>query len=153
MGCVVVTLMQLILLVHAAATLGMTGLIWFVQIVHYPLMMRVPADAFVDYERQHTRRTGRVVGPLMLLELGSAIILVVRRPEQINAILPWVGLVLLGAIWLSTALLQVPCHRRLERGFDASIVERLVYTNWIRTVAWSARGLIALVMIVPGRPV
>ncbi|MFY0528690.1 hypothetical protein ACN28I_37835 [Archangium gephyra] len=31
----------LVLLAHAAATLFMVGLIWFVQVVHYPLFSRV----------------------------------------------------------------------------------------------------------------
>ena len=34
----------LLLLLHAAATLFMTGLIWFVQVVHYPLFARVGED-------------------------------------------------------------------------------------------------------------
>ena len=56
----------------------------------------------------------------------------------------WMGLFLLLVIWLSTALLQVPCHNRLVNGFDPKIHHRLVKTNWIRTVAWSLRAIIAL---------
>ncbi|HEX2205610.1 MAG TPA: hypothetical protein VHG91_20025 [Longimicrobium sp.] len=47
-------------------------------------------------------------------------------------------------VWLSTALLQVPMHGRLERGFDAAAHRRLVATNWVRTVAWTARGVLLL---------
>jgi hypothetical protein len=144
--------MQSILVLHAAVTLAMTGLIWFVQIVHYPLMARVPAEAFVDYERQHTQRTGWVVGPLMFIELGTAVVLIVRPPEAIDVGLAWTGLALLSVIWLSTILLQVPCHRRLERGFDAAVVRRLIHTNWIRTTAWTARSVVALIMLLAGRP-
>ena len=41
------------LLVHVVATLVMTGLIWFVQIVHYPLMAKVGRADFAEYERLH----------------------------------------------------------------------------------------------------
>ena len=44
-------------------------------------------------------------------------------------------------IWLSTMVLQVPCHRRLETGFDAAVARRLVRTNWVRTFAWTALGV------------
>ena len=54
------------------------------------------------------------------------------------------GLALLAAVWMSTALLQVPCHRKLARGFDPDVARRLVSSNWIRTVCWSLRLLVAL---------
>jgi hypothetical protein len=54
----------------------------------------------------------------------------------------WIGLGLILLIWFSTLLLQIPAHQRLLEGFDAITYKRLVSSNWIRTVAWSARGLI-----------
>jgi hypothetical protein len=50
-------------------------------------------------------------------------------------------------IWASTALLQIPAHGRLASGFDASAAATLVSSNWIRTVAWSARGAIVAAML------
>ena len=54
------------------------------------------------------------------------------------------GLVLVVVIWLSTALFQVPQHRRLESGFDEQAHRRLVNTNWIRIIAWTARSILTL---------
>jgi hypothetical protein len=130
---------------HAAATLYMVGLIWFVQIVHYPLFASVGEPGFPAYERQHVRRTGRVVVVPMLVELGTAVAMV----GCAGGALAGLGLVLLAVIWGSTWLWQVPAHRRLEGGFDAATHRRLVRTNWVRAVAWSARGLIALVLLAP----
>ncbi|NIT98857.1 MAG: hypothetical protein GWN79_27120 [Actinobacteria bacterium] len=42
----------------------------------------------------------------------------------------------------STVLVQVPLHRRLAEGHDRRTAERLIATNWVRTVAWSLRGLL-----------
>jgi len=39
----------------------MTGVIWFVQWVHYPLLATVPVDGAVKVAEQHQRRTGQVL--------------------------------------------------------------------------------------------
>ena len=137
----------MLLLVHVAATLTMTGLIWFVQIVHYPLFDHVGASAFTEYEHVHQRRTGWVVGPLMLAELMTAAALLAWRPAGIGAPWVWVGLALVAALWLSTAFVQVPLHRTLAQGFDAMAHRRLVNSNWWRTALWSARGILVLWMV------
>jgi hypothetical protein len=137
----------ILLLVHAGATTAMTGLIWFVQIVHYPLMASVGVDRFEAYERRHMRRTTWVVGPLMLVEASTAVLIAVAAPTGAVLALAATGLALLAWIWLSTAFLQVPCHRRLERGYDERTVARLVVTNWGRTAAWSARCVLAFVLL------
>lgn len=129
------------------ATAFMAGLIAFVQVVHYPLMARVGADHFVGYEVQHTTRTGFVVVPAMLVELGSAILLAVESVGSEQAGAATLGLVLLVIIWVSTAVLQAPAHGRLVHGFDASVHTRLVRTNWIRTGAWLARVPLAVALV------
>ncbi len=93
--------MELLLLGHVGATLFMVGLIWFVQVVHYPLFGHVGGEGFV----------------------------------------------LLAVVWLSTALLQVPRHTTLGSGFDAAAHRFLVASNWLRTVCWSAHGLLVLWMV------
>ena len=45
-------------------------------------------------------------------------------------------------------MLQMPLHDRILKGPDTHAQRRLVSTNWIRTVAWSLRGAIALAMVV-----
>ncbi len=134
---------DLLLLVHTATTLFMLGVIWFVQIVHYPLFSDVGASEFAGYERQHTRRTGRVVALPMLAEMASAVTLAFRM----GGALAWCGLALLVTIWVSTGFWQVPAHRRLEGRFDVATHRRLVHTNWVRTVAWSARAVISIALL------
>ncbi len=129
----------ILLWLHAASTLWMVGLIWFVQIVHYPLFALVGRDQFQLYESTHQRRTTLVVGPPMLIEAMTAVLFVVAPPGDVPRWIPLIGLALVVITWLSTALLQVPCHQRLADGFDDVIARRLVRTNWIRTIAWTAR--------------
>lgn len=139
--------MEFVLLVHAAATVFMVGVIWFVQIVHYPLFAGVGERDFAAYSADHSRLTGFVVGPPMLLEAATAVALVFARPPGVPAALPLAGLVLLAAVWLSTAFLQSPQHRVLGRGFDPDSQRFLVRSNWLRTAGWSARGILVLWMV------
>lgn len=138
---------DVLLLTHAAATLFLVGLIWFVQIVHYPLMARVPVSEFSAYEHEHQNRTTFVVAPTMLIEVLTAAMLLVVMPPGSGRFLPAIGIVLLAIIWLSTFLVQVPLHARLKTGFDAVAHRRLVFSNWLRTLAWTGRGVLALIML------
>lgn len=139
--------MRGILLAHAAATLYMTGLVWFVQVVHYPLFSRAERAEFGRFAAEHARRTTWVVGPPMLVEGAAALYLAVRPVPGIPVSWTWAGLVFLAGIWLSTALLQVPRHGRLGRGFDERAHRELMATNWIRTALWTLRSLLALGML------
>jgi hypothetical protein len=136
-----------LLLANAAATLFMVGVIWFVQVVHYPLFARVGPSDFSAYSIRHTRLTSLVVGPPMLLEAATAVALVVWNPPGISVSLAWTGLLLVAGIWLSTALLQAPRHTALGRGFDPAAHRFLVTSNWLRTVLWSLRGLVVLCLL------
>jgi len=140
-----VTPMKLILLTQVFATLFMVGLIWFVQIVHYPLYANVGREQFPEYEALHNRMTTWVVGPAMLVELVTAVMLLKYSPNA-SSMLAWMGLGLLIVIWGSTAALSVPAHDVLTAGFAEGAYRKLVNTNWIRTVAWTARGVILMVI-------
>lgn len=141
-----------LLAVHLGATAAMVGLIWFVQLVHYPLFLRVGQGGFVAYEQAHMRRTSWVVGPLMGLEVVCALAITIRPPGDLPAAVGWFGLVVLAGVHTSTVLLQVPSHRRLSAGFDRDTVGRLVRSNWIRTVGWSVRGVLAAAMVTAALP-
>ena len=131
-----------VLVVGAAATWAMLGLIWMVQIVHYPMLVlyseAVPATALAD----HQRRISWVVGPLMATEAFTALVLLFDRPETMSAAAAWVAAGLLALALLSTAAVQVPLHRRLAAGHEPTAARSLVSTNWVRTLAWTLRGAV-----------
>lgn len=135
------------LLLHVFATLTMFGVIWIVQLVHYPLFRLVSAENWSEFKAQHERRITWIVGPTMLLELGTGVALVFAPIPGIPAALAIGGALLIGATWASTAFVQVPLHAALDGSFDKASHEKLVRTNWIRTVAWSARAPLVLAML------
>jgi uncharacterized membrane protein len=135
------------LIAQAAASLFLAGLIWFVQVVHYPLFARVGSESFHRYHLEHSRLTTFVVAGPMLAEAGLALWILFVRPPAVPAWAGWLGAVLVAVVWLSTAFLQVPKHRQLGRGFSGPAQQALVRTNWIRTWAWTGRALLSLFML------
>ena len=138
------------LLLQLGATLAMVGLIWFVQIVHYPLFSQVGRDGFRRYELEHQRLTTWVVAPLMLTELLTAVLLIWWRPIGVGLLSVWLGLALLIVIWILTYTVQVPHHATLVMGYRPAVQQQLVLSNWYRTAAWTARGVLALWMVHQG---
>ena len=138
-----------ILLLQLVASVGMAAVIWFVQIAHYPLHYHVPADAFAAYQRSHMYRVTFIVAPLMLAEtIAAAWLLFLPLPCELVD-LAWIGITLVVLLWISTAVWQVPCHRRLEIGRDERALRTLIHTNWIRTTLWTARSVVACAMVWP----
>jgi hypothetical protein len=134
-------------LLHIAAALFMLGLIWFVQVVHYPLMGKVGLSGFTHYAQQHAALTTLVVAPVMLIEALTGLLLACYPPRGTAPQLWWAGLALLAMIWLATAFLSVPRHHQLQQGFQPAVHQALVWSNWLRTLLWSIRSCGLLYML------
>lgn len=137
-----------LLLLHAAATLYMTALAWFVQVVHYPLMHSVGETRFRQYERGHARRSTLVAAPVMLFELLTGLWLALEPPAVVGEPPMLLNAALLAVLWVSTFLVQRPAHQELAQGYDEAMVRRLVATSWVRTLAWTLRALLLVVLLV-----
>ncbi len=140
-------MISFLLALHGFTTLSMVGIIWFVQVVHYPLFREVDRVNFPGYEKLHQERTSRIVGPLMLSEAICAVLLVWASPPGVAPILLWVGLLLVALVWASTWLIQVPAHARLSVRFDEPTHRWLVRSNWLRTCSWTLRGVLVSVLV------
>ena len=125
----------------------MTGLIWLIQIVHYPLFKVVGKNEFQTYHNGHSLMITPLVGTVMIIELISSILLVVFPPKNASITIPIIGVILLFIIWASTAFLQIPHHNALSKAYELEAHNLLVQTNWIRTIVWSMRGFLLLYML------
>lgn len=133
---------KLVLCLNLISTWFMVGLIWMVQVVHYPLFAKVSAENYVQYQQLHERYITPVVAVPMIIEILTAVLLLNYLPKGNSAAWVWAALALVIIAWLSTAFLQVPCHSKLNIAFDEDVHRRLVSTNWIRTICWTLRGLL-----------
>lgn len=122
----------------------MVGFIVTIQVLVYPAMAKVPADAFPTYEAFHQRRVVAVLSVFAVAEVAAAGALAVVDTGTPTAV--WlVGGAILTALWVSTGAFYAPLHGRLAAGFDPALHRRLVTWNWLRVAGWSVRGVLALV--------
>jgi hypothetical protein len=131
---------QLVIQLHLFSTLLMTGVVWFVQLVHYPSFRFVADEKGSEAARFHQRKTGLLVIPLMLIEMGTGILLMSSSwvTQYGNYLIINLGLLFL--VWGVTFLKMVPLHRKLAEQISEETVSALISINWIRTVLWTARA-------------
>ena len=110
--------MSLVLWIHAAATWFLVGVIWFVQIVHYPSFPRVGGTpgvgrgGFAEYEWANIRRTAWLVGPVMVVEALAALAILAVPPEGVPRSAAAAGLLAIVVVWISRFCVQPPMFRR-----------------------------------------
>ena len=141
------SLLQAVLIAQIFGSVGMFGVIWVIQLVHYPLMKKVPTAAFGAFEAEHQRRITHVVGPLMAIEGVAVLAVFFLRPSCISF-----GLALAGGLAEAfaigtTAFVSAPMHGRMAASASPALLDRLIATNWIRTVAWTTRAALAVAML------
>jgi hypothetical protein len=129
---------------HLATTLVLTGMIWTVQLVHYPLMALVGIDRFPAYEAAHAPRMASVVVlPWTIQGLTTAALLLAPPVGVPSPLICGAAIAAVIPVAVTVGA-SVPAHRRLATGFDAAAHRRLVATNWLRTLAWTAHSGIAM---------
>ena len=134
--------MKLLLLLSSVSTVFNTGLIWTIQLLHYPGFLKVGSSHHQDYHQFHMNAITPLVGISMTIELFSSLSLLFFLNEVPSKPMYWLGVLLLIAIWLHTALIAVPLHSQLSQHFELEIAQKLIDTNWWRTFFWSLRTAI-----------
>ena len=133
---------------QVVGSVGMFGVIWMVQVVHYPLMRFASGEQFARFETEHQMRISWVVGPLMLIEGVCVLAFLFAPPAGLPWWLPWAGAGVEAIAIGTTVFVSAPLHGRLNAHFDQATLDRLVATNWIRTIAWTCRAAVAIAMLV-----
>lgn len=133
---------KFLLLANFVSTAYMSGVIWIIQLVQYPLFSQIGNENFSKYHSLHSFWITPVVAPMMVIELITSFFLLFYAFEKIDYKLIWLGLALTLITWASTFFLQVPMHEKLSAGFDKSAHDFLVYSNWLRTIAWTLRSIL-----------
>ncbi len=124
--------MELLTFAHILVTSALFGVIWMVQVSHYPLFHYLDPNRFKESMLVHQAKISWIVIPLMTAELGFSLF-TLHIPS----------IIIVGLIWLTTFFVQVPLHDQLaKRGYQYETVKKLVDTNWIRTFLWSLKLII-----------
>ena len=136
--------MSFIFLLNLVLSLFAVGLIWTIQLVHYPSMKYIPKDRFPEYHNFHSMRISILAMPLMFTEMVTSIMLFYQNFSNAFHIIFFSNLIIVVLIWCSTFLIQVPLHNSLSKEKDIEKLSRLVHTNWIRTILWTVRSALMI---------
>ena len=136
--------MSFIFLLNLVLAFIAVGLIWTIQLVHYPSMRFIPKERFVEYHNFHSIRISFLAMPLMLTELGTSLMLFYQNYNNAIQTIFLINLVIVVLIWLSTFLIQVPLHNALSKEKRSEKLSKLICTNWIRTILWTARSILMI---------
>lgn len=121
---------------------GLFILIWMVQLVVYPSFKYYSQENLAIWHPIYTGKITLIVMPLMLGELGIAIIQSFYYPSLYS--IATLGMIVL--IWGNTFFQAIPLHQKIEDRIQmkASAL-KLVQINWIRTVLWSTVFLMTVI--------
>jgi hypothetical protein len=136
------------LLICTLLVLYNLGVIWFAQLVVYPLFAKVGSNDYVAY---HTFYLSRIPLPVILPGFACflvPIVLIFVRPLSIplgialaNAVCGLVSLVV-------TVALEIPRHYRLENGGKQErVIGELIRYNWPRTLGITGSAFLTLIML------
>jgi uncharacterized membrane protein len=134
--------MDTLFLTQLLVSFFLCGLIWIVQLVHYPSFKYIDKDVFVKFEVFHTRNISLIVVPAMIIELVTALLLFTSQPQSDIYIL--INLILVILIWIATLVFSMPYHNKLSKSKDIKSINKLINTNWLRTAIWSTKSLLLL---------
>ena len=131
---------EFLLKVNFISTSLMVGVIWVIQLLHYPSFNFINDKKYIEFQHFHMQRISFIVIPAMLIELASALLLAYFFGSSLTIIL----LALLLGVWAVTFIFFTNMHQKLTNGYNQSIVDRLIQINWSRTILWSLRLIILL---------
>ncbi|PWN06206.1 hypothetical protein [Rhodohalobacter mucosus] len=137
--------MELTLILNLFSSFFLCGLIWTVQIVHYPAFHGFEKKSYSTWMSFHKSRISIVVVPVMLVELGSSILLSLSTIPYL--MLHRIGLGVVVLVWLITFFIQVPLHEKLAGGYKESIAKKLVSSNRWRTLLWSLKSILGMYLL------
>ena len=131
-----------VLLGHLIFTSIMTGVIWVIQIVHYPSFHFIEKELYTAFQKFHMNKISIIVIPIMLAELITGMMLFIDKSSKSPFLI--VSFVILVLIWLITGVFFSKAHNELMTGYQELVVNQLVVMNWIRTLLWTLRLLLLI---------
>ena len=126
--------------IHFLSTSIMVGVIWVIQLLHYPSFHFVQKSDYPKFQQFHMSRISFIVIPAMIIEFITGIIMLQFGFSSNFLFIS--SLVILITIWGITFIFFTKMHQVLISGYNEIIVNRLISINWSRTLLWSLRLLI-----------
>lgn len=136
-----------VVLVQLVVTTLMVGMIWTVHLLHYELFPLVGVAAWDRYEHAHVDRIGTLLFGPWLIEGLCVLVLLLAHPKRLR-VLAFISAFLMLFILIDTAAFSAPAHGVLLDAWDQQTYDELMVVNAIRAWLWTAKGAIAVWMMV-----
>ena len=122
-------------ILQIAVTGYLVGLIWLIQLIHYPAFRHIDPASWGTFHQAHSAVLGLLAGGPMIISLlvGTWLAYTVGDARQYAV---W-GCEIVA--WVVTFALSVPEHTRLARAKEDAAISRLIRWNWLRTLAWTVK--------------
>ena len=139
------TIQSYIFAVYLFFSIYCAGSMTVLQMQHFALYPKVGQENFREYITANNKAAFiPAILPALLLFI-STVILLFARPSYMPLSLTIASLVMNVVNVASTAIWQGRIHGQLQNtGFNETLLNELISTNWIRTAALLIQGLIAL---------
>ncbi len=128
-----------LVLAHLVFTAVMTGLIWMVHLVHYPLFAHVGAEDYRTYQSEHMRRISWLLAVPWVAEVALGALIFAFAPNTTLRIVTFIAGAVQVGVALVTGFVAAPAHGRLLEGFDTAEHRGLMRANLVRTLLWTVR--------------
>jgi hypothetical protein len=129
------SIMKAIFFVYVALSGYNAGVLWAMQLMHYPLYALVGDAEFARYITANNRSAIVAAVVPSVLSIITAALLCWRRPAAVPFFAALVALMLALGVLVSSLIWQAGIHVALARdGKSLALIARLVATNWVRTL-------------------
>lgn len=135
------------ILFNLIASIMLAGIIWFVQLVQFPLFQQVKPAHFLRYEISFKQSSSWFLLVFFLLEAyGTIGVLAIHRAE--HPLLVWSNLILFAFVWITTIGITTPIHTSLMQRYLPEKIRLLHSANWLRTVGWTLKAAVAVLLFI-----
>ncbi len=133
-----------ILVVHLALACAFTGILWYAQIDQYPMLSLVGKEDLPRYQKAYDRRTFGPATALLVADAFSGLLLFWIHPGHFPIWVASCNAGLIVVVWVITWCGCARCHLKLECGYDARVLRRLLRLNLLRAGTMTVRCLLLM---------
>lgn len=132
--------MEFILHISVFSNLIMIGVSLITHYVTYPSFALIHEKLFNQFHNQYSNIMLIIVGPVMIVEFISTLILSFTYFNLLTLL----SFILVLLIWFLTFFFIVPIHNKLELNFNTPLNKKLISYNGARTMIWIIKFILLL---------
>ena len=113
-----------------------------VQFIVYPSFNKI-SESFTEYHKRYTKQIFWIVGPVMILEILTSLLMILNEFDIY--LIP--GLIVL-LLWMLTFIYIVPLHKELSKQFQTNKHIKLLKLNFVRIILWALKFFVLIIILI-----